>query len=844
MSPHLSDRLIHSSAPSLLLMIQKTMYYPAPKLLPLFICIIAIFIAPIASAQYVQDRDLISLHYDHAPDRDDGHATVAALAVVRAMGIQPHVVSGAYGDRNADQYQPPAEIVMAEAWGSDWLDAHNNYQSSVNLTATTWLATLNNGGEIWVAEGGQSDFTSDVVRQIQTRNPGINTRTRIHVIQHSVFNEVNSNQADLNYSRANTDYIKIADGNNVNATADLNQSSAAFVQAARASAFGDAWDAAFNYLNPNIKLDFSDTVELLHILEIGRDRIATVDDFGAEFITRNVVAQPGSPTPYSDSYSVDGQCHCDTNFDHGLNSLSVDTPAGRRTIPQVCDAITATHGTGRVNNRVYYNTVQCGHPPANNQPDEAVCPGIPISNGNFTGSRCQQTGATWNLASVFPAPAPVVQEPPVAETPEPVAEVPEEPVAEEPVVTEEPIVANDPVVADVTEQPTAPDFPVCSSSDSDFDGDGFGFENNQSCVVAANTADQPAVTQTVTSSSEPESVFGGFPACSPSVADFDGDGFGFENNQSCTISPNTQNQPTTPTQSTVAQSEPQSVFSGFPTCSPSIADFDGDGFGFENNQSCTISANTQSQPTEATQSTATPSEPQSVFSGFPACSPSVADFDGDGFGFENNQSCTISANTQSQPAEATQSAATPSEPQSVFNGFPACSPSVTDFDGDGFGFENNQSCTISANTQSQPTAATQSGVTPSEPQSVFNGFPACSPSVTDFDGDGFGFENNQSCSISTGTQDQAAVTPNTATSSESPSVFSSFPACSPSVTDFDGDGFGFENNQSCVIGTSTQTTSQSEPQSGISGFPVCSASIIDFDGDGFAFENNQSCVIP
>ena len=132
----------------------------------------------------------------------------------------------------------------------------------------------------------------------------------------------------------------------------------------------------------------------------------------------------------------------------------------------------------------------------------------------------------------------------------------------------------------------------------------------------------------------------------------------------------------------------------------------------------------------------------------------------------------------------------------------------------------------------------------SEPQSVFNGFPACSPSVTDFDGDGFGFENNQSCSISTGTQDQAAVTPNTATSSESPSVFSSFPACSPSVTDFDGDGFGFENNQSCVIGTSTQTTSQSEPQSGISGFPVCSASIIDFDGDGFAFENNQSCVIP
>ena len=48
-------------------------------------------------AAFVQDRDLISLHYDHAPDRDDGHATVAALAVVTARGIIPHVVSGAYG---------------------------------------------------------------------------------------------------------------------------------------------------------------------------------------------------------------------------------------------------------------------------------------------------------------------------------------------------------------------------------------------------------------------------------------------------------------------------------------------------------------------------------------------------------------------------------------------------------------------------------------------------------------------------------------------------------------------------------------------------------------------------
>ena len=64
--------------------------------------LLLVFSGTSAHAMFVQDRDLISLHYDHAPDRDDGHATVAALTVVRSLGIQPHVVSGAYGEDNGD----------------------------------------------------------------------------------------------------------------------------------------------------------------------------------------------------------------------------------------------------------------------------------------------------------------------------------------------------------------------------------------------------------------------------------------------------------------------------------------------------------------------------------------------------------------------------------------------------------------------------------------------------------------------------------------------------------------------------------------------------------------------
>ena len=138
---------------------------------------------------FVQDQDLISLHYDHAPDRDDGHATVSALMVVRSLGIQPHVLSGAYGIRNSHRYQPAAEQVMRQTWGTAWVNAHANRQAAVSATASRWLATLLNGGDIWVAEGGQSDVTADVVRSIRNTNPGINTGNRIHVVQHSIWNE-------------------------------------------------------------------------------------------------------------------------------------------------------------------------------------------------------------------------------------------------------------------------------------------------------------------------------------------------------------------------------------------------------------------------------------------------------------------------------------------------------------------------------------------------------------------------------------------------------------------------------------------------------------------------------
>jgi|GEM_PF-5838284 len=69
--------------------------------------------------------------------------------------------------------------------------------------------------------------------------------------------------------------------------------------------------------------------------------------------------------------------------------------------------------------------------------------------------------------------------------------------------------------------------------------------------------------------------------------------------------------------------------------------------------------------------------------------------------------------------------------------------------------------------------------------------------------------------------------------------------CSSPSSDPDGDGYGWENNQSCVVGSgsSSSNTSNSNAASSFPGVPSCSSSSADPDGDGFGWENNQSCVV-
>lgn len=79
-----------------------------------------------------QKNDLLSLHYDHAPDRDDGHATVAGKVLVESFGIENYlVVGGTYG-KNGDSYRSDSELIMDSTWGSNnWINAHEDRNAAI-----------------------------------------------------------------------------------------------------------------------------------------------------------------------------------------------------------------------------------------------------------------------------------------------------------------------------------------------------------------------------------------------------------------------------------------------------------------------------------------------------------------------------------------------------------------------------------------------------------------------------------------------------------------------------------------------------------------------------------------
>ncbi len=141
----------------------------------------------------------------------------------------------------------------------------------------------------------------------------------------------------------------------------------------------------------------------MRVLEIPERLLITEESVTDESISNSNIPTPITPQAWTDSYSVDGQCYCDSEFDHGVGDLLYDTPVGQKPVKQICADIESKLGFGNETGRIYYNTVQCGHDPVNLHRinDEWICPGIPIGVRNYTGDRCFESGARWNLEKIY-----------------------------------------------------------------------------------------------------------------------------------------------------------------------------------------------------------------------------------------------------------------------------------------------------------------------------------------------------------------------------------------------------------------------------------------------------------
>ncbi|MEJ2006314.1 MAG: hypothetical protein P8X57_15430, partial [Cyclobacteriaceae bacterium] len=169
-----------------------------------------------ADSRFDHSTDLLLANYDCKTEVDDLHSAVAFATLLSHPDyddIRYHAVAGAYGIQEG-LYVPPNELFNL-AFGDHWSDAHADWDGAVNEVLDVAKNTLNSGGNIWIADAGQSDFSADLIAAIKDGIPQTNLAGRIHIVQHSDWNEEVTSADDLEYAKTYAIYHKIPDGNAV-----------------------------------------------------------------------------------------------------------------------------------------------------------------------------------------------------------------------------------------------------------------------------------------------------------------------------------------------------------------------------------------------------------------------------------------------------------------------------------------------------------------------------------------------------------------------------------------------------------------------------------------------------
>ncbi|HSH10104.1 MAG TPA: hypothetical protein VK995_06920 [Oceanipulchritudo sp.] len=159
--------------------------------------------APQSLGRFSVEKDLFLAQFDSKTDVDDIHSVAAVATILadpRFSEVRYHAVAGAYGIQ--DGLYVPANELFELAFGSNWSDAHTDYERALGEVSSLVTETLKMGGTVWIADAGQSDFTADIVRQMEAVLPEIDLKERIHVVQHSEWNEKVTTPEKLAYVKA------------------------------------------------------------------------------------------------------------------------------------------------------------------------------------------------------------------------------------------------------------------------------------------------------------------------------------------------------------------------------------------------------------------------------------------------------------------------------------------------------------------------------------------------------------------------------------------------------------------------------------------------------------------
>jgi hypothetical protein len=206
------------------------------------------------------------------------------------FNLNYHAVTGAYGIQEG-LYVPPNEL-MQLAFKNNWSDAHDNFNHAIQRVKKIAFEFLKKDGDIWIADAGQSDFTASLVKSLMTDLPALNSTKRIHVVQHSNWNEEVTSPESLHFVKKNTDYHKIPDGNKVgNGTPGFRAPDFVWNDKISNSTLYSIWELATDiankyngkegrYNNEAISkggLDFSDLSEVCWIL--GLENINDAENF-------------------------------------------------------------------------------------------------------------------------------------------------------------------------------------------------------------------------------------------------------------------------------------------------------------------------------------------------------------------------------------------------------------------------------------------------------------------------------------------------------------------------------------------------------------------------------------